>query len=68
MIAAGIFFYSDKSGYKIGNRKSYGGKIVESVLVRDGKVVPFQYPNIVIAPSVSENITPNVSWRFSEEE
>ncbi|HJU46319.1 MAG TPA: hypothetical protein VJ647_06010 [Chitinophagaceae bacterium] len=66
VVAIGISFRT-ADGVQIGNRKYYGGRIIESALVRDGKIVPFQYPEPDPVPPTQEPVH-RVSWKLNDED
>lgn len=66
IVAIGISFRR-ANGIAMENQKHYGGRILESALIRDGKIIPFQYPEPEAPPTAQEQ-GPKVSWKLNEEE
>jgi hypothetical protein len=67
LIFAMGFYFLDKYDYCIANRKYMGGRIMESVLIRNRRIVRFVYPEKTAAPVNKTIQKKGVAWRINEE-
>jgi hypothetical protein len=61
------FYCLDKNAQLIGNRKYMAGRMIEAVLIREGRIVPFVYPENKIQPVVKQKEKKGVSWEINQE-
>lgn len=61
------FYCLDKNAQPIGNRKYMAGRMIEAVLIREGRIVPFVYPENKIQPVVKQREKKGVSWEINQE-
>jgi len=61
------FYCLDKSALPIGDRNYMAGKIIEAVLVREGRIVPFAYEENKMKPVVQQKEKKGVAWEINQE-
>jgi hypothetical protein len=63
LVAIG-FSFADKDGLAFGGRKYTAGSIIEAALVRNGQIVPFNYPEEKPEPATQQPTTNRVAWKI----
>lgn len=61
------FYCLDKDALPIGDRNYMAGKIIEAVLVREGRIVPFAYEKNKMKPVVKQKEKKGVAWEINQE-
>lgn len=65
VFAMGFYFLSTDH-FPIANRNYLGGRIIESVLIRNRRIIRFVYPEKNVQPVTKKIQKTGIAWRFSE--
>jgi hypothetical protein len=68
MIFTISFQFLDRDHLAIKNRNHTAARIIESVMIRDGRVTPFRYPEKIVQPVVERVKKKRIPWKLNPED
>jgi hypothetical protein len=67
LLVAINFYFLNRDGLPINDRNHKAGKIIEAVLIREGRIVPFQHLEKKTEPVIKQHENTGVSWVINGE-